>query len=452
MEVYTLTLILSCVILLLSVIFLFFKYTKISQTLNQAISDKVKFETSYLQYLELYQKVDKELSLNRDKRIEVEKNLISSQQENNSLIEKLTSQKDELLDLQNRFKFEFEKLAQKILDDKSEKFTKQNEERLSHLLNPLKSKIIEFQKKVENNNKDFIEKNTALMTHLTQLKEMNSIISKEAQNLTKALTMDNKIQGDWGEFLLESILEKSGLRNGHEYFTQSSYTDKEGKRLRPDVIVQLPEEKHLIIDSKVSLVAYNNYVNEEEDKQYKNAQLQAHIQSIKQHIESLSKKNYPNIQQINSPDYVLLFIPIEPAFHVAVHQNQNLFIEAFDKNIVLVSPTTLLATLKTISSIWKQENQNNNSREIAKKAGDMLDKFTSFVKDLEAIGNRIKQAEQAYQQATNKLNSGRGNLVTRALHLKQLGVKTSKELPKSLLHQTSNIESDEEPHLEQDKQ
>lgn len=327
----------------------------------------------------------------------------------------------------------FENLANKIFEEKTTKFSEQSKANLSEILNPFKEKINEFQSKVEETNKDSISRTAALCEQLQSLKDMNQQITQEAKNLTEALRGQSKTQGNWGEFILESILEKSGLVKGREYVVQESITAESGKRFQPDVIIKLPENKSIVIDSKVSLVAYEKLVSNEDEHQRQLA-LREHINSIRSHIKNLSSKNYQNLYQLESLDFVLMFMPIEPAFALAVQNDQAIFNDAFEMNIVIVSPSTLLATLRTISSIWRQENQNRNALEIARQSGDMLDKFTAFVEDLLSVGKGLVSAKDNYDKAMNKLVDGRGNLVNRAEKIKKLGAKTSKSLPQSILN------------------
>ena len=346
---------------------------------------------------------------------------------------KLSEQKEEIEKLQEKFTKEFENLANKIFEEKGNKFTEQNKEKLSEILNPLREKISEFERKVEETSKESIKGNASLREQLQMLKEMNQKITQEATNLTNALKGQSKTQGNWGEFILESILEKSGLVKGREYVVQESITAESGKRFQPDVIINLPENKSIIIDSKVSLIGYEKFISEEDEHQ-KQLGLREHIYSIRSHIKNLSGKNYQNLYQLESLDFVLMFMPIEPAFAYAVQSDASLFTDAFEQNIVIVSPSTLLATLRTIASIWRQENQNKNALEIAKQSGDMLDKFTAFVEDLISVGKGLVTAKDNYDKAMNKLVDGRGNLVNRAEKIKQLGAKASKTLPPSILN------------------
>jgi DNA recombination protein RmuC len=350
-----------------------------------------------------------------------------------NLQQKLTEQKEELNTLQEKFTKEFENLANRIFDDKTKRFSEQSKANLQEILNPLKERITEFQSKVEETNKESIRGNASLREQLSMLKDMNQQITQEAKNLTEALKGQSKTQGNWGEFILESILEKSGLVKGREYVVQESLTAESGKRFQPDVIIKLPENKSIVIDSKVSLVAYEKFISSEDEHQ-KELALREHINSIRTHIKNLNSKNYQNLYQLESLDFVLMFMPVEPAFALAVQNDQTIFNDAFEMNIVIVSPSTLLATLRTISSIWRQEKQNRNAMEIAKQSGDMLDKFTAFVEDLLTVGKGLISAKDNYDKAMNKLTDGRGNLISRVERIKELGAKTSKSLPPAILN------------------
>ena len=362
---------------------------------------------------------------------EAEKELAALRIEYRHLQERLTEQKGELENLQNQFRDEFKNLANEILEEKSKKFTEQNREKLDELLKPLGEKISEFQKRVEDNHKEDLKGRGALDQHLKTLQELNQKMSEEAKNLTKALKGDTKQQGNWGEVILMRILEKSGLRKGHEYDTQESTTTEEGKRLQPDVIVHLPDEKRLVIDSKVSLTAYERYTSSEEVADREKT-LKQHIQSLRSHVKGLGRKNYAQIHGFKSPDFVLMFIPIEPAFGLAMQYDPDLYNEAFDQNIIIVSPTTLLATLATIDNVWKQEYQNKNAMEIASRGGALYDKFVLFVESLQDIGSRIQQTQKSYDEALNRLSEGSGSLVRQAEMLRELGAKASKKLPGNL--------------------
>ncbi len=348
--------------------------------------------------------------------------------------EKLATQKSEVENLQQRFQTEFENIANRLLEEKSQKFSQQNQLQLNHILNPLKEKIQEFETGV---NARFLEETRdriSLKKEIEQLRDLNMQLSLDANNLASALKGESKTQGDWGEFRLEMILEKAGLQKDIHYVTQSSFKDHEGREKRPDFIINLPEGKHLIIDSKVSLTAYEKYFNaDDEEKKVKH--LKRHIDSTRNHIKDLNKKNYQQLYQINSPDYLLMFVPIEPAFNLAVREDKKLFLEALDRNIVMVTTSTLLATMRTVAYIWKQEKQKNSVIEIARQSGLLYDKFVNFVDDLKGIGIRIDGAKSAYDDAMNKLVDSKkygDTLIGRAERIKELGAKTNKTLPKEL--------------------
>ena len=383
--------------------------------------------------------ISSELNTEREKVLELNSTLSSLKADYNNLQKTLAEQKEETEKLQEKFAAEFENLANKILEEKSSKFTIQNKENLDQLLKPLGEKIKEFEKKVNEVYVTDSKERASLATQLKNLQELNQMMAKEANNLTNALKGETKTMGNWGEFILESILEKSGLVKGREYKIQENFTNEEGRRLQPDVIVNLPDNKCLIIDSKVSLLAYENYSSGENENQRANS-LKEHINSIKRHIKDLSSKNYQNIYQIKSLDFVLLFMPVEPAFSLAIQNDTQLFNEAFDKNIVIVSPSTLLATLRTIANIWRQEYQNSNVLEIAKQSGALYDKFQGLVSDLIDLGNRIKTMQNSYDSAMRKLHTGRGNLIKSVENIKKLGAKTSKSLPQSLLDRANDDE------------
>ncbi len=351
-----------------------------------------------------------------------------------NLEEKLTTQKSEMQELQKKFTTEFENIANKILEEKSVKFTAQNKENIDIVLNPLNEKLKSFEEKVQLTYEKGLAERTELKGQIIELSKLNQTLSKDAQNLTKALTYDNKAQGNWGEMILEKILSDSGLTEGEEYTKQFSTTNEEGKRIMPDYIIQLPDSKHIIVDSKVSLVAYNQYISPESDEQ-KAIALKNHLISVKNHIKFLSEKNYQTGAKLDSPDFVLLFMPIEASFSLAIQNDKELYEYAISRNIVIVSPTTLLATVKTIASIWKQEKQNRNTLEIASQAGALYDKFVGFLEDMEKIERGLSQAESAYQGALNKLQTGKGNLVRRTEKIKELGVSTSKQIPQKFLEE-----------------
>lgn len=345
-----------------------------------------------------------------------------------NLQEKLEAQKKDMESLQQKFTSDFETIAAKILKQNTLEFSASNQRNITELLHPLKEKIQLFEKKVEDTYEKGLKDQTDLKAELKKLHDLNLKISDEANNLTKALKGDVKKQGNWGEVILERILERSGLTEGREYRKQESVLSENGQRFQPDIVIHLPDKKHLIIDSKVSLVAYEKLVNSDSEKS-RNAFVKEHLQSVRNHIRLLSEKHYQHSPNFNSPDFVLLFIPIESSFSVAVQEDQDLFSYAWDNKVVLVSPSTLLATLRTIASIWQQENQTRNAIEIARQGGALYDKFVAFIEDMESIGKSIENTRKTYEQAANKLYSGTGNLVRRAENIRKLGAKSTKELP-----------------------
>lgn len=355
------------------------------------------------------------------------------------LNEQLKESQNSKEETEKRLAKEFENLAHKILELNSEKFKKQNKEQLGDILNPLSEQIEKFKKKVEETNEKGVERNAMLIQKINSLESLNSKLSQDALNLTNALKGDSKTQGDWGENRLELLLEKSGLKNGVHYTTQGGYKDEEGKLKKPDFIINLPDNKHLIVDSKVSLTAYVEYYNAEDENSERLA-LKKHLDSIKRHYIELSDKDYPSLYGINTPDHVLMFVPNEPALMLALNEDKNLYINALEKHIVLVSASTLLATLSTVASIWKQEDQKRNALEIAKEGGLLYDKFESFVQDLLKVGKNLKSSKESYDEAMNKLTDGKGNIIRKIENLKDLGAKTKKSLPQNILDRAEKDE------------
>jgi DNA recombination protein RmuC len=349
-----------------------------------------------------------------------------------NLWERNNEQKEEVEKLQEKFTKEFENLANKILEEKTTKFTEQNKENLKNILTPLQDKIQLFEKKVEDTHKESIDYHAALRQQILGLREMNEQMSKETLNLTKALKGDSKMQGNWGELILERVLEKSGLEKGREYEVQQSFTTEEGNRVFPDVVINLPDGKKMVVDSKVTLTAYERYINEEDDHA-KSQYLKEHVIALKRHVDQLSEKNYQDLYQMESPDFVLLFIPIESAFALALNEDTTLYNKAFEKNIVIVTPSTLLATLRTIDSMWTNQKQQENALEIARQAGALYDKFEGFVGDLVKVGKKMDEAKVEYGNAMNKLFDGKGNLVNSVEKLKKMGAKAKKALPENIL-------------------
>tara|TARA_R110002072_G_scaffold7993_15_gene42256 strand:- start:1607 stop:2926 length:1320 start_codon:yes stop_codon:yes gene_type:complete len=344
----------------------------------------------------------------------------------------------EIEERQEQLRKDFELLATKILDEKSEKFTLQNKENIKNILNPLQEKIKVFEEKVDLTQKESISMHSALKEQLLGLKDLNQQMTKETTNLTRALKGDSKMQGNWGELVLERVLEKSGLEKDREYFVQQSFTRADGSRVLPDVVLHLPDGKKMIIDSKVSLTDYERLVNADDDD--KAQFLKAHVNSIRKHVDQLSDKNYQDLYDIESPDFVLMFIPIEPAFAVVVNEDNSIYNRAFEKNIVIVTPSTLLATLRTIDSMWNNEKQQQNAIEIARQAGALYDKFEGLVSDLTGVGKKIDAAKSDYSSAMNKLVEGRGNLITSVEKLKKMGAKAKKSLPEAIIKRAEEDE------------
>lgn len=375
---------------------------------------------------------EKQLSYLREEKDQIQNELTARNVDFTNLKSRMEEKNRELEQLQEKFTKDFEIVAQKILEDKSSKFTLQNKQNLDIILKPLQEKIQNFERRVEETNKEAIDRTSALREQIKGLTALNEQMTKEASNLTKALKGDSKMQGNWGELVLERVLEKSGLERDREYFMQQSFTSEEGNRVLPDVVIHLPDNKKMIVDSKVSLRAYERFVNEE-DNSLRDVHLKDHVTALKRHIQQLSDKNYHDLYQIESPDFVLLFIPIEPAFAIAINSDNQLYNQAFEKNIVIVTPSTLLATLRTIDSMWNNEKQQQNALEIAKQAGALYDKFHGLVTDLTVVGKKMDDAKQGYSAAMNKLVEGNGNLITRVERLKKMGAKAKKALPESII-------------------
>ena len=389
----------------------------IEQERNKTMDDQVR-------------ELKRDLENERQKVLEANNNLAAAEADYRNIQEKLQDQKKELENLNEKFTAQFKNLANDIFEEKSKKFTDQNKSNMLDLLKPLGEKIVDFERKVEDTHKDSITRNSALREQLENLQRLNLQMTKEAENLTRALKGDSKTQGAWGEFILESILEKSGLERDREYTIQESFTTEEG-RFRPDIIIRLPEKRHVIIDSKVSLTAYNNFVNATSDDE-KIVALKAHLLSIRQHLKGLSEKNYQKISDRNL-DFIIMFIPIEPAYILAIQSEKKLYEEALEKRIVFVSPTLLIPSLQLIKNVWKQEYQNRNSQEIARHATSLYEKFAGFTNDLIEIGNQLRKTQTSYENAMSKLATGNGNLVKSVERFKALGLKPSKSVDQRLL-------------------
>ena len=360
---------------------------------------------------------------------------------------RLQEQKQEVAQLQDRFAAQFKNLANDIFEEKSKKFTDQNRTNLDEILKPLGQKLTDFERKVEQTHKDDLERGAALREQIMGLRELNRKMSEETENLTKALKGDTRIQGNWGEVVLERILEQSGLKKDREYFTQESITTEAGRRLRPDVIIRLPENKNLVIDAKASLVSYERYINADGESE-KAQHLKEHLVSVRSHIKGLSQKSYHQLFETGSLDYVLMFVPIEAAFALIIEEGGELYGEANNLNIVIVSPATLMATLRTVASIWKHEYQNQNALEIARQGGALYDKFKSFVDDLVKVGQSLTTTKSTYEEAMKKLVNGKDNLVRKTERLKELGAKTTKDIDPKVLHRAEIEKVEEGPTYE----
>lgn len=408
--------------------------SRLDERLGNATEKLAEAERAYQEKLD-------ELARERERANSLDKELTESRAQIKYAEERLEMQKKELAEMQKQLTLHFENLANKILEEKTEKFTRQNREQLDVLLNPLGEKIEAFKKKVEETYDEENRQRATLKEQIKQMGELNQRMSEDAKNLTRALKGDSKTQGNWGEVILERILEKSGLSKGREYKTQTSQTTEDGRRLQPDVVIHLPDNKFVIIDAKVSLTAYERYASSEDEKEQQDA-LKQHLISIRAHVNTLSDKNYQQLFT-ESPDFVLMFIPIEPAFSLAWQHDNSLYNDAFNKNIIITSPTTLLALLATIKNIWKQEYQNKNAQEIAKRGGALYDKFVNFVETLESIGAHINRLSNSYEDARKQLSEGRGNLVGQAEKLRKLGASNSKRIPEAF------VQDDEEDESEQ---
>lgn len=373
----------------------------------------------------------KELEKKEASIIELTRELAGEKAQLSNMREKLEHQKKEVESLQEKFRIEFKNLANEILEEKTKKFTEQNREKLGELLKPLGERIKDFEKKVEETYDKEAQQRFSLKEEVKRLAELNQQVSKEAGNLVRALKGESKTRGNWGEFILESILEKSGLVKDREYLVQSSYKADDGSRLQPDVVIKYPGDRSLVIDSKVSLAAYEQYVTSE-DENDRTQKLKEHLSSVKNHIKGLSEKNYQDIYELQSLDFVMLFMPIEPAYLLAIHTDAELWSYAYEKRVLLISPTNLIAALKLVANLWRQENQNKNAMEIANQGGALYDKFVAFAEDLEELGRKLDSTKKSYDESINKLKSGKGNLIRRAENIRILGAKTKKIMPPGL--------------------
>lgn len=436
----------NLLIVILLIVLLFFLY-KLTQRTNQSGNDNIpgfqgerddllvkiaKAEQKAENYRLENERLLNEVKTEREKAAAAERTIESLNAYFESQQEKLNEQKLEIATMKSQFNKEFELIANKILEEKTLRFTETNHKTINQLLDPLKQNIKSFEEKVDKTYSHEAAERNSLKGVVMQLMEQSQLIKDEAINLTRALKGDQKKQGNWGEVVLERVLERSGLTRDSEYRLQASFQTEDGKRLQPDVIIDLPEEKHLVIDAKVSLVAYERWVNAADNDDERELFAKQHIQSIKNHVTELSRKNYQDLYKITSPDFVLLFMPIESAFSMSITIDSELFSDAWDKRVVIVSPSTLLATLRTIASIWKQERQTRNVMEIAREAGALYDKFVGFTEDMDKIDKQIAILARTHEDARKKLETGKGNVISKVEKLKKLGAKASKQIDISL--------------------
>lgn len=372
--------------------------------------------------------LDRQIKEREAEMIRLTRELAVATTNHDNLKEKLEDQKAEISKLQDRFRVEFKNLANEILEEKSKKFTEQNRSNIDQLLKPLGEKIRDFEKKIGDTYDKEAQQRFSLKEEVKRLAELNKKISEDAENLTRALKGDSKSQGNWGEMILESILERSGLSKDREYVVQPSFQGDDGHRRQPDVVVSYPGNRSVIIDAKVSLTAYERMVDAS-SPELREKYLKEHLSSIRNHVTELSNKNYLDIYQVQSLDFIMMFLPVEPAYLLAIKEDPEIWNYAYDRRILLISPTNLLAALKMIASLWRQEYQNKNALEIARQSGDLLDKFYALLSDLNDIGSRLKLTQKSYDDAINKLSEGKGNLIRRAQRIQELGAKTKKNLP-----------------------
>ena len=391
-------------------------------------------QNSLLEKTEELEGLRQDFQKEQTKRIDAEKKTTALSSELESLRQILEEEKKRMKEVKEQMQQEFKLIANNILKANSEEFSQNSRKNINEIISPLKEKIERFEKKVEDTYEKGLKDQSDLKAEFKKIYDLSVQLDKDAKNLTKALKSDSKQQGNWGEVVLERILEESGLVKNQEYFIQTTGENVEGKTIRPDVVIQLPDHKFIVIDSKVSLTAYQKFVGLEE-KEEKEKELKRHVDSVKKHVKELSDKNYPSIKDKNTPDFVLMFMPIEPAFAAAIQTDHSLFNYAWERKVVIVSPTTLLATLRTIESIWRQEKQTRNALEIARQAGSLYDKFVGFTEDLDKIGNYLDKSQKSYEDARKKLADGRGNIIGQIEKLKTLGAKAQKSIDQKLLEE-----------------
>jgi DNA recombination protein RmuC len=363
------------------------------------------------------------------KETELREKLAREETERISSEKRIKEQREEFDGVKEQLKIDFKNLANNILEVNSTKFTEQNKTNIDNLLKPLGEKIKDFKEKVENTHETQTRDGVALREQIRQLTELNVRMSKEATDLTNALKGQSKTLGNWGELVLETLLENSGLRKGEEYIVRGSFKKADGGRSQPDIIINLPDQKHLVIDSKVSLAAYERYCSASDNDETKAGHLKDHIEAVRKHVNELTAKSYQDLYQISTPDFVMMFVPVDPCLIVALQNDPKLFMEAFDKGIFLVCPATLLFALRTIAALWKREKQNRNAMEIARRGGLLYDKFVAFYEQLQMLGSCLRKTQECYDDSLNKLKTGRGNLIKQVEDIKKLGARTSKALP-----------------------
>ena len=403
---------------------------KSTEDLNIKNNKIVALNRSIIHFKSTIEKQEVNLNITSEKFRETEINAAKTETDYSNLLTRFKEYKEEVREMQVTFKAEFKNIASEVVKKQSEDFNARNET----ILKPFKDQLQSFENTVHSQMKESISKAASFKEQINQLKELNIQISQEANNLTNALKGDNKLQGNWGELILERVLDSSGLEKGLEYKTQVSLTNAEDDRIQPDAVIYLPDNKHIIIDSKVSLTAYEKFVNETDEIEKSNY-LKAHLTSVKTHVKALSNKKYETAEELTTPDFILLFIPIEASFGAAVKEDVNLFNFAWDKNIVIVSPSTLLATLKTIASLWKHEKQNKNVLKIAEESGKLYDKFVGFLKDIDDIEKSFERTAKQFNEVSKKLHSGSGNIVGRIEKIKKLGAKASKKIDEKYLEE-----------------
>ena len=396
--------------------------------LNNKKNEIAKLNVSITHFKSLIKKQEVDFKFTSEKLRKAEIKIAKTETDYSNLLSRFTEYKEEVKEILATFKTEFKNIASEVVKKQSEDFSSRNET----ILKPFKDQLKSFEDTVHSQMKENIKKAATFKEQINQLKELNIKISQDASNLTNALKGDNKVQGNWGELILERVLDSSGLEKGVEYKTQVSLTNVEDNRIQPDAVIYLPDNKHIIIDAKVSLIAYEKFVNETDDFE-KNNHLKAHLASLKNHVKNLSNKKYQTAEELTTPDFILLFIPIEASFGAAIKEDVSLFNFAWDKNIVIVSPSTLLATLKTIASLWKQEKQNKNVLQIAEESGKLYDKFVGFLKDIDDIEKSFERTTRQFGEIQKKLHSGSGNIVGKIEKIKKLGAKASKKIDEKYL-------------------